>query len=391
MRSKPYCNAPWLGLKYEGTRGCAPCCEWKGESFFGTYTDYIKSDYLNKFKDLMHQDKMHFNCRECTHNETVGNHSRRLYFLEYECCEDNTIDYRKEGLNKIVRLDYRAGNKCNMKCRMCGPESSSLLEEEIIAAGEQKEDFVRRLDTSDVYDIDLSQCEEISILGGEPSIDLKIRKFMNYVADNYPKIKCIITTNGTNASDKWFKTLMKFCEGAGLQIILSIDATGEVQDFQRSGGKWNKIKKNALRYKEISDSVKHEKCSLSIQLTASTINMTVLDTWWDELLSIGIKVNLNQVQYPPGMSIEAIPDENKKEQIKWLKKWIKNLPTPSEFTRDWPLRNKYDSAETAIRILENTKYTSVAATTFKLVQSRYDKLRSEDITKLDERFKVMMS
>ena len=68
--------------------------------------------------------------------------------------------------------------------------------------------------------------------------------------------------------------------------------------------------------------MKHEKCSLSIQLTASTINMTVLDTWWDELLGIGIKVNLNQVHWPQGMSIEAIPDENKEQQIKWLKEFF---------------------------------------------------------------------
>ena len=391
MRNKAYCNAPWLGLAYEGTQGCKPCCEWKGDSFFGTYTDYIKSDYLNKFKNLMYSDKIHSHCIECTHNEKVGNYSRRQYYLDYEFCEDNSINYRKEGLNKIVRLDYRAGNKCNMKCRMCGPESSSLLEEEIIAAGERKEDFVRRLDTSDVYDIDLSQCEEISILGGEPSIDLEVRKFMNYIAEKYPKVKCVVTTNGTNASDKWFKTLMKFCEGAGLEIILSIDATGEVQDFQRSGGKWNKIKKNALRYKEVADSVKHEKCTLSIQLTASAINMAVLDTWWDELMDVGIKVNLNQVHWPQGMSIEAIPDENKEQQIKWLKEWKRIKEEKLLKREDIGLRNKIQSATSSIAILENTKYTSVAANTFKLVQSRYDKLRSEDITKLDERFKVMMS
>lgn len=390
MRDTPYCNAPWLGLAYEGTQGCKPCCEWKGDPFFGTYTDYIKSDYLNEFKKLMYQDKTHANCIECIHNEKVGGDSRRKYYDKFE-----DVDYEASGIIKIVRLDYRAGNKCNMKCRMCGPESSSLLEEEIIAAGERKEDFVRRLDTSDVYDIDLSQCEEISILGGEPSIDLEVRKFMNYIAEKYPKVKCVVTTNGTNASDKWFKTLMKFCEGAGLYIILSIDATGEVQDFQRSGGDWNKIKKNLQKYKNMSDSLKYN-LGVSIQLTASAINMTVLDTWWDELMDIRIKVNLNQVHWPEGMSIGAIPDKNKEQQIKWLKEWKrikeeKLLEYDREDIRDIELNNKIQSATSAISILENTKYTSVAANTFKLVQSRYDNLRSEDITKLDERFKVMMS
>ena len=41
MRDKPYCKAPWLGLYYEGTVGCRPCCEWKHASFSGNYEDYL--------------------------------------------------------------------------------------------------------------------------------------------------------------------------------------------------------------------------------------------------------------------------------------------------------------------------------------------------------------
>ena len=59
MRTKPYCKAPWVGLSYEGTLGCKPCCEWKGDHFFGTYTQYLESDYLKNFKELMFEDEMH--------------------------------------------------------------------------------------------------------------------------------------------------------------------------------------------------------------------------------------------------------------------------------------------------------------------------------------------
>ena len=53
MRDKPYCNAPWLGLAYEATQGCQPCCEWKQDTFWGTYEEYIKSDYLKRFKEFI--------------------------------------------------------------------------------------------------------------------------------------------------------------------------------------------------------------------------------------------------------------------------------------------------------------------------------------------------
>ena len=36
---------------------------------------------------------------------------------------------------------------------------------------------------SDAYDIDLSKCEELSILGGEPSIDLEVRRWIDHVKD----------------------------------------------------------------------------------------------------------------------------------------------------------------------------------------------------------------
>ena len=376
MRDKPYCNAPWLALAYESTQGCKPCCEWKHTTFQGTYEEYIKSDYLKRFKEMMYEDDMSKGCIECTHNEKVGGHFRRKYFRQW----DNDVDYEAPGLNRIMRLDYRAGNKCNMKCRMCGPQSSSMREEEMIVFEGRSKDFIKHLDTSDVYDLDLTHCEEISILGGEPSIDLKVRKFMNHVADNYPNIEIIVTTNATNASDKWFKTLMRFCTGPGLRVILSVDATGETQDFQRSGGEWNKIKKNIEKYKEISDSSEYN-CSVSIQLTASALNMTILDRWWDELLNIGIPIEINQVWWPIGMSIEAIPDEYKKQSIKFLE---------NRLDRYGQKYNESYAAKQAIRILKGIEYSEHVRREFVVLQNKYDKYRNENVRDLDDRFKVMM-
>ena len=386
MRDKPYCNAPWLGLAYEATQGCQPCCEWKQDTFWGTYEEYIKSDYLKKFKSNMYRDKTHPGCIECIHNEKVGGHSRRKYYEQW----DNDVDYEAPGLNKIIRLDYRAGNKCNMMCRMCGPQSSSLLEEEIVASGAREEGFVKHLDTSDAYDLDLTHCEEISILGGEPSIDLKIRKFMNYVADTYSNIPILVTTNATNASDKWIKTLMKFCSGAGLQIILSVDASGPTQEFQRKSSiKWDTIKQNMLVYKKISDDPATN-CGVTVQCTATAVNMVTLDTWWNELMDIGIGVIINQVWWPKGMAVECIPNDLKEKSIKYLENYIKELPKIDFSRDDWEIRNKYDTAEKTIRILRDTEYSEHAKKEFVALQNRYDNHRSENVRDLDDRFKVMM-
>ena len=44
--------------------------------------------------------------------------------------EESYINHEHD--NKLIKFDFRAGNKCNLSCRMCHPESSSMREEEEI-------------------------------------------------------------------------------------------------------------------------------------------------------------------------------------------------------------------------------------------------------------------
>jgi sulfatase maturation enzyme AslB (radical SAM superfamily) len=373
MRDKPYCKAPWIGLAYEGTVGVSPCCEWRDEVFVGTYTDYLKSDYLKDFKKMMYEDEMNEGCAECIHNERRNesikdgaNWSRRHWFEKFD------ID------GGLVRLDYRAGNKCNMKCRMCWAGSSSLWEEENIEFyGINNPDRVKlpSIDTSDVYDIDLNSVSLISILGGEPSIDMKVRNFIDYVT----KLKLTndtviaVTTNGTNASSKWFKTLKAV---DNLKIMLSIDGTGNVQDYQRKGGEWNKIKKNLVKYRDTFKDVR-------IHLTASAINFTVLDLWWDELVGLNIPIDFVVVHEPQSHSLDAIPDLYKSKQIKWLQQWHQKMV--------WQGSDYGGMMKEAIAILTASKYNEKYHTKFKKETLRLDAIRNESILDLDPRFEEIMN
>jgi MoaA/NifB/PqqE/SkfB family radical SAM enzyme len=387
MRDKPYCNAPWIGLSYEGTEGCKPCCEWKGPHFVGSYTDYIKSDYLKDFKALMYEDKMDDYCMECIHNEKYQYKISRRQ--KYELIE------RDQGL---VRLDYRPGNQCNMKCRMCGPHASSLWEDEELEhnksdaifnnvrpngvtevipvqqeLGYQDYDIdirgILKIDTSDVYDIDLSNVHKIMILGGEPSIDLEVRKFIDYIADLNLDCYVGISTNGTNASNKWFNSLKRIKK---LELVLSIDGTGAVQDYQRKGGEWSKIKENLIKYRDTFRNV-------TINLTATAINFPVLDLWWDELMNMGIRVFIGKVHFPIYFNIDAIPKYHRDYQIAWLKKW-----KPTEKWHAATVRE-------AIIMLETAKYNANHHKQFIERTLLLDGRRNETILDLDERFEDIMN
>lgn len=367
MRTKPYCKAPWLGLAYEGTVGCKPCCEWKGDVFEGTYTDYKDSKYLKDFKQLMYEDEIHPACIECINTEDrniPGVLSRRQKYEGYPA------DFHSE--NKVVRFDYRPGNKCNLMCRMCHPAASSLIEEE-------KGVEVMHLDTSDAYDIDLSNCKKLMILGGEPSIDLEIRKWIDHIKDLDMYVG--ITTNATNASDKWFNKLHSI--SGKLEITLSVDAAGPVQEYQRHKSNWNEIKQNIWKYK------KHFK-NLQIQLTATAINMPVLDTWWDELMEFNIPLFFGVVFWPKEYNLDAIPDEYKDYQIAWLKRWIENYDDRHHKTNEvW--RRKTLEAEEAISILQASKFDQEKNYAFKYVVAKQDKIRNQNILDLDDRFEDIIN
>ena len=408
MRNTPYCNAPWLGLYFEGTRGCAPCCEWKGSVFPGTITEYQKSDYLKNFKKKMYSDKLHANCIECETNEKnnakIG--STRKYYEQYDLqshcagegvCPDTNCN-SSDGITKIIKLDFRPGNKCNMMCRMCSPQSSSLLEEEALKHGPSSQiltidgittlNYVKNIDSSDVYDLDLSDCKEISILGGEPSIDLKVRKFIDYVAEKYTDVAVMITTNATNASDSWLNTLKRLCMGKKLQIVLSVDAVGPTQEYQRKSKiPWSKIRNNILKYKEASAG--HDNCHLNIQCTLTSINLVTIDKWWDEMMDFNIDVQVNPVHHPFPLSVSAIPPELKNKSVEWLKNWLLQFSVKKEST-DITVRNKIWTTTNVINVLKNTEFNVENLHKFQAATRKLDTIRGEDIIKLDDRFSSML-
>lgn len=251
-----------------------------------------------------------------------------------------------------------------MKCRMCGSHSSSLWEEEDGIT-------LPRIDTSDVHDIDFSSLEKVMILGGEPSVDLEVRKFLDSIKD----LDCYIgiTTNVTNSSDKWFNTLKQLKK---LEIDLSIDATGDIQDYQRTGGEWSKIKKNIIKYKDTFKNV-------TIHLTATAINFPVLDKWWDELMSFNIDVFFGVVHWPIAMNLDAIPQEYKNYQVAWLNKWIEQKENPNYI--------HLNAVDEAKAILSASKYNANYNKQFKERIKELDNIRNENILDLDFRFEDIMN
>ena len=172
---------------------------------------------------------------------------------------------------------------------------------------------------------------------------------------------------------KWFESLKQLKK---LTIWLSIDATGDANDFQRKGSDWKQLKSNIIKYK------KEFKNKIAIQITASAINFTMLDTWWEELMELDIPVSSSAVMYPKEYSLKAIPDKYKDAQIKWLENWISKESTI--------FRPKKEAKE-AIKMLQMNRYDKKYNESFKREVKKMDDWRNENINDLDYRFEEILN
>ena len=181
--AKPFCKAPWVNLHYHGTLVISPCCEWRGDYFYGNIDAFNSSKTLEDIKKRMYDCNVSKTCSECIGVEESGVRSSRQSYKEY----DMSVG--------VQFLDYRPSNSCNLMCRMCNAESSSLIAKE-------QNIIVNVLDTEDVNKLELDKLVRIKILGGEPSVDVKCREFLDKLSKINSDVEIDVTTNATNVSKK---------------------------------------------------------------------------------------------------------------------------------------------------------------------------------------------
>ena len=352
----PFCYAPWTTAQYSGTYnggGISPCCEWKGEKFKGEVKDYNTSEYLENIKTAMLNHDMEMineTCFECITSENHGSKSARNY-IERDL---NSKRYTAGVLNK---LDYRPDNLCNLKCRMCSMNSSSLIEEEFVAHGWNP--IVQR-DTTDVMDFDLSNLKCLAILGGEPTVNKKMFPILDFLIEKglNETTRLQYTTNCTSINKPWMSRAEKFKD---IHVNLSIDAAGKAYEYIRTGAEWKKVKNNIPKILEIAE-------DYSIQMVVQTNSFAIIEDWIEYFLQFPPeKVNMSPMMGIPG-KLDCIPDDIKEQKIAYLSSL--NHPT----------------AEQAIKHFNIHKYNLDEVKKYKRYNGWLDSIRGTNILDLDPIF-----
>lgn len=323
---RKFCPIPWVGVSVDPGGMFRSCCIQRPESLDELDLSKFKineirnSDYYKNLRSDLLNGIENQSCKSCWSLEKNGYDSlRNLRIKEFEdIFKSNDYTFNDDGSlsnNDIYYWDVRQTNLCNMKCIMCGPNNSSLWQDELI---KHDPSYSSKKVVIDLEDISKDNIEEFMInnlldnsmiyfAGGEPLIsDLHWTVLKNIVNEGKDIYICYntnlskLTYKKQNIIDYWKKI-------SRLYVGASIDCIGERAEYVRFGTKWPTIEKNT---KIVSDNFPN---SLAFNVTTSLLTIYSLDetigwirqwNYTDEKNRVLLK---NIIAYPEHLTLKVLP------------------------------------------------------------------------------------
>lgn len=262
MHSEVICPYLWMHQNIDTQGKVAPCCnsyqteEWAMLNF----NDKIDTFVHNKSRKQMIKGKFPKVCSVCQIDENEGVQSARERAIEQFGLP---IDLNK---SKITFLDIAYSNTCNLACVMCKPSDSSLVEEAF--RNKRGKDVPHYLHTLQALHIrkwsDLARSQEkvaytkqlieeglllLKVTGGEPTACKYFLEVIDWsIENNYAKnLSLRFTTNATKFNKRLIEKMKKF---KSVIVNVSIDGTGNVYNYIRHHGNFDKVKENLYLIKD---------------------------------------------------------------------------------------------------------------------------------------------
>lgn len=290
---KNWCPLPWKGLLIKNTGELRVCIQSNqaessaailGENGLplkiqnNEIEEFQNSSLLRSIRLSMLEDKEHPHCVRCNLEEKSGLTSarmnQRLLFQETFSFEESKAQTAEDGSiqpgeTRLGFADLRLGNKCNLKCRMCGPsESSGWYEEHFYTVGSGfrmasekvkleaqgsrvglREEFQFRWVDHDAawerLDRALGNLKMLHMVGGEPFLEEKQISTLEKLVKS-GRSKSIIIDYNSNLSviPERLRALWK--EFFQVRIGASIDGIQETHEYIRFPSKWKMVERNFL-------------------------------------------------------------------------------------------------------------------------------------------------
>ena len=292
-----FCILPWVSIEASPIGTVRPCCladdeilDDAGNKFelsTANFADIQNSNHMRSLRDQFLAGQRPQTCRKCWNEERGGRTSKRMHTLERLKHSIADTEWTTDA-KPLMFLDLKLGNICNLKCRICGPWSSSqFATEEInqLPREQQKSSHAYQMLRAGAWprenaqfwqqiDSVLTDICYIEFTGGEPFMIDEHFDMLQGIVDRgiADQVEIHYNTNGTQWPERgeaiWrhFKTV---------EIAFSIDDIGDRFEYQRSNANWPEVCANLDRFRDLKEC--HKNIVLQICTTVNVFNVRYLD------------------------------------------------------------------------------------------------------------------
>jgi len=297
--SKTYCPLPFNHLYVHPTNMASVCCVFRKETEndnlpnikeYKNLGDHLNHPFIKDIQQKMLKGEEVEGCSSCYYAEEHGYQSFRE--REIETWHIETFrDFTPPDLEnpKLEYMEMTFGNYCNLACRTC---DSNLSHSWIKDENELEKRGLMELKDAISYDFpitddddtsislistgmtkriniekewhpdDFKDLQYIKITGGEPMLHPDFPKFMKQLQQE--NIHCFIFTNASWVPKQRVFDMMKNFKF--LSVFMSVDGTGDVQEYMRHNSKWETTNKSVRAWMDWS-------------VISSNVNVSWAPTW----------------------------------------------------------------------------------------------------------------
>lgn len=333
--SKTFCPLPFLGFYGSAKGEIVPCCEAQetvmsnfGESFLETWNN----SHYKKLRKAFLNGERPASCWKCWENEDNGQYSNRerarddldanfFGHSEFWTSDDGEVT------DAPAFLELKPSNICNLKCRMCGPESSFRIGEDQEIIDEFRPGWVwpeRPSRASELFNQIMSGGDDVAsrirvlqYSGGEPLVSEEQYRLTHHLAEKYGhQIELRYATNLTQLKFEKYQALEIWRKFKFVNVKISADGVGDVYDYIRVGASFDRLRENIEAVQELN----LPNIRLMIGFTTQAYNAFQLPETYDvfhKLIS-DLSISSHLLFTPNIMSLDVYPPKLRERVIRKL-------------------------------------------------------------------------
>lgn len=309
-------------------------------------SDWFNSEPVRKFRLSIMQDQPLSPCRGCYLEEQHGGHSRRIkenqksaiFWQAWNHSLAQSPSYRhfehsqlNQGHTQRMPIDLHVnlGNFCNLACKMCHAEASSVIAAQEIKWGMVNSKKYLGVDwTKDtqVWNsfkqqlLEIKDLQNIHFMGGETLLTDRVEDLIDTMTTHRRFDLCFsFVTNGTVIKPRLLEKLSKF-KRVGIEV--SIEATTQHNAYQRQGSDTALVLHNIDLYRQWSNGTS---TTVTLRPAPSLLTIGYYHTLLQYALDHGLLVKSNLCYDPQFLYAVNLPSEVKKLYVDRYAKLVSAL------------------------------------------------------------------